>query len=172
MRLAAVMFILSLSACRDAPDYPLPEQSPSFGNFKMHSVRVVDLGRGDADQYIVRDILGSPNLPWRWTVQRPAAKVRVGSNTDLKYLIDFTIAPATFKTTGPVTIAFTINDHVLDRLRYDSPGSKHFEKPIPREWIQPHQDAIAGAEIDKVWLSKDDGERLGFILSRIGLVDQ
>jgi hypothetical protein len=172
MRVAALTFILLLCGCRDSPDYPLPEQSPSFENFKRHSVRVVDLGQGGADQHIVRDILGNSSLPWRWTLQRPAVKVRIGFDTDLNYLIDFTIAPATFKTTGPVTIAFTVNDHVLDHVRYDSPGAKHFEKPVPRDWIRPHQDAIAGAEIDQVWVSKDDGARLGFILSRIGLVER
>ncbi|HUA86515.1 MAG TPA: hypothetical protein VMB85_21805 [Bryobacteraceae bacterium] len=172
MRVAAVIFLLSLCACRDVPDYPLPQQSPSFENFRTHAVRVVDLAQGGADQHIVRDIIGGSSLPWRWTLQRPAVKVRIGFNTSLNYLIDFTIAAATFKTTGPVTIAFTVNDHVLDRVRYTSPGPKHFEKPVPREWIQPHQDAIAGAEIDKVWVSKDDGAHLGFILSRIGLVER
>jgi hypothetical protein len=172
MRIRAVIPFLLLCGCRTLPDYPVPDQSPSFENFKTHTVHVVDLSRSGADAHVVRDILGATLAPWRWTLQNPAVKVRLGYNTNLNYTIDFLIPAATFKDTGPVTVVFTVNDHVLDRVHYTAPGARHFEHAVPREWIQPHTDAIAGAGIDKVWVSKDDGARLGFILSRIGLAEK
>lgn len=122
-----------------------------------------------APLYFVRDIAGGADVSWRWTGKRPAVRFRVGGNENLKYTIDFTLPEATFKDTGPVTIAFTVNDHVLDRVRYARQGRQHFEEPVPPEWIEPDEFAVVGAEIDKVWTAKGDGAQLGFILSRIGL---
>ncbi len=169
MKFAPVALSLALLACAP-PDYPVPEQSPSFENFPTRSVHVVDFGLPGADAYIVRDIIPGSDPSWRWTFQRPAVKQRIGVRRDLTYVADFTVARETFQVTGPVTIAFTVNGRLLDRVRYDSPGAHHFQKSVPSDWLQPHQDAIVGAEIDKVWISKADGARLGFIVSRIGLV--
>ena len=168
---APILAGLTLSACT-LPDYEVPDQSPSFENFHVRATRVVDFSRPGADSHIVRDILANADLPWRWTLQRPAVKVRIGFNHDMNYVSDFDLPAVTFKDTGPVSIAFTVNDRLLDRVRYETPGPHHFEKPVPSDWIDPHAEAIAAAEIDKVWVSKDDGARLGFILSRIGLVEK
>src|SRR5215469_13955051 len=113
--LVPILLGLTLSACTLA-DYPIPEQSPSFENFKVRATRVVDFSRPSADSHIVRDILTSPDLTWRWTLQRPAVKVKIGYHHDLKFVTDFTLPSATFKDTGPVTIAFTVNEKILDRV--------------------------------------------------------
>jgi hypothetical protein len=158
-RVVPVLLALALCACREPDAYAPPEQRPSFEGYRLP----------DATMHFVRDI--SPGLAanWRWTDQRPAVRIRVRSIENLKYTIDFTVPGATFKDTGPVTVTFTVNDHVLDRVRYTSPGSRRFEKPVPPEWVAINKDAIVGAELDKVWVSKDDGGRLGLILTRIGL---
>jgi len=172
---AALILVTSLiiaqGGCRSLPEFGLPEQSPTFENFKPHTSRMVDMSEPGAALNVVRDVLDGSG-PWRWTLQRPAVRVKVGLRKDLNYLIDFTLPEVTFQQTGPVTIAFSIDDHVLDRVRYDTPGYKHFEKAIPPEWLETGKEVIAGAEIDKVWVSKDDGARLGFILTRIGLTDR
>jgi hypothetical protein len=62
-----------------------------------------------------------------------------------------------------------VNDHVLDHVRYTAAGTQHFEKLVPPEWIIINKDATVGAEVDKAWVSKDDGVRFGMILTRIGL---
>ena len=48
-------------------------------------------------------------------------------------------------------------------------GHSISKKAVPEEWLTPGADAMVGAEIDKVWISKEDGARLGFIITRIGL---
>ncbi|HLH39186.1 MAG TPA: hypothetical protein VKX39_08570 [Bryobacteraceae bacterium] len=171
MKFAPILLSLVLSACA-LPDYPVPEQSPSFENFKVRDACAVDFAMPDADAHIVRDIIPGSDLSWRWTFQRPAVKERIGSSRDLTYVADFTLPRATFSATGPVTIAFTVNGQLLERVRYDSPGAHHFEKSVPPAWIEPHRDAIIAAEIDKVWISKTDGAHLGFIVSRLGLVEK
>lgn len=163
--------VLSLWGCGRDPDYPVPEQRPIFTGFKVRAGRIVNMSDPDAPARFVRDIAGGPADAWRWTGQKPALKIKIRAVENLKYTIDYTVAEVTFKDTGPVTIKFTVNDHVLGQERITEQGNKHFEKPIPPEWLEVGQDAILGAEIDKMWTSKLDGARFGFILSRIGVAE-
>ena len=103
--------------------------------------------------------------------QRPAVKLRIRSVANLKYTIDFTLPEVTFKDTGPLTIAFTVNDHILDRVRYTRAGPSTFRKAGSPRMARLDKNAIVGAEVDKIWVSKDDGTQFGFILSRIGLTE-
>lgn len=161
---------IALAACDSPPKfYPLPHQEPQFEGFKPHSVRLLNMDDADAPAFFVRDIQPELHANWRWTMERPAVRIRVHETANLKYTIDFAVPQVTFQDTGPVTIAFLVNDHVLDRVRYDHAGAYHFEKAVPQAWIQPESDAIVGAEIDKMWTSKLDGARFGFILTRVGL---
>jgi len=163
---------LTLTACQDIPPaYPVPEQRPSFEGFKEHSPRVINMGDADAPRHFVRDIYEELNGSWRWSRERPAVRVLVRSDSKLTYRIDFTLPGVTFKETGPVTIAFLVNDHVLDRVRYERFGDQHFEKAVPAEWIEVGKEAVVGAEIDKVWTSPRDGKKFGFIITRIGLTE-
>lgn len=150
--------------------YAPPEQRQTFENFRPYRVtRVVEMSDGDAAEHFVRDISGAGTANWRWVGQRPTVRVMLRSNQDLIYTIDFTIAGATFQDTGPVTLSFYVNDHLLDKVRYTSFGPHHFEKKVPADWVETNKEATVAAEIDKVWVSKDDGAKLGFLLTRIGL---
>jgi len=135
----------------------------------MPAARVLNMDDPGVSTRFVRDI--SPNLTanWRWGFQRPAVRIKVRETDHLKYTIDFSLPEITFNETGPVTIAFMVNDHVLERVRYTSAGLEHFEKAVPADWVVAGQDAIVGAEIDKMWVSKVDGASFGFIITRIGL---
>jgi hypothetical protein len=159
-----------LWGCRAVPSYPVPKQRPDEltpAEFKVHATRILNMNDFFAPQHFVRDIASGPPSIWRWTYQRPAVRINAEFDQPVKYVIDFAVAEATLRDTGPVTIAFTVNDRVLDRVRYTASGQKHFEKLVPAGWLLPGKPTIAGAEIDKVWVSKD-GARLGFILVRIG----
>ena len=140
-----------------------------FEGFSMYAARVVDMGDPDADRRIVRDIMPRTDVNWRWTGRRPALKIKVRVDKSLRYTIDFTLPDIAFKDTGPVTIAFTVNDRLLDRVRYTEPGYQHFEKEVPPDWLPIDTDAIVGAEIDKMWIHRDDGKAYGFIITRMGL---
>ena len=149
--------------------YAPPEQRQPIEVGRPYRIsRVVNMDDGDASSYFVRDIMGL-NGSWRWTGKRPAIRIAIRSNERLHYSIDFTLADATFKVTGPVTIIFSVNDHVVGTQRYAAPGVQHYDAIVPPDWVQPNTEATVGAEIDKVWVSPTDGAQLGFILNRIGL---
>src|SRR5579884_2030832 len=152
--------------------YPLPEQRPPFPQTEPYRIaRIISMADGDANQHIVKDVLGDKG-PWRWTAKHPEVKTLIRTNKRLHYVIDFTIVDATFKDTGPLQFSFYVNGHLLDTARYSAAGPQHFEKPVPEDWVQPGKEAVVGAEVDKVWYSPMDHQALGFILSRIGLMQE
>ncbi len=121
-----------------------------------------------AKAYIVSDIApGVESGAWRWTSQKPTLKFHLKDTQSLKLVMDLSIAEATLTQTGPVTISFLVNDRLLDRVTYSENGRRRFEKAVPAEWLRPG-DNLVSAEIDKVYVSRRDGARLGFILASAG----
>ena len=163
---------LILTACQNLP-LPIapPEQRQPMADFRSYRVEhIVNVSEGDMSR-VASDIL-PPAGGWSWTGKRPAVKVRLRGKQQVRYQMDFAVADATFKETGPVSVTFFVNDHVIETVRYAKPGPQHYEKAIPTEWLQPNNDNLVGAEVDKVWTSPDDGAKLGLILMRIGLTEE
>ena len=44
---------------------------------------------------------------------------------------------------------------------------KHFEKPIPADWVTSATESMVSVNIDKLWVSPEDGARFGFILTKL-----
>jgi hypothetical protein len=160
-----------LSACQQMPEpYAPPVQRQPFEDSRPHkATRMVNMIDGDAASHFVQDFAPGTPAPWRWTNQKPTVKVAMRTNQNLRYVIDFSLPEVTFKTTGPVTMTFLVNDRELDRIRYTKFGEYHYEKAVPPEWIEPYKNTLVAASIDKVFVAPADGAKLGFILTRIGL---
>jgi hypothetical protein len=160
-----------VSSCQNMPEpYAPPVQRQPFEDARPHRMsRMVVVADSDSAAHFVQDIAGGGPAPWKWTNQKPTVKVTPRTNQGLRYTIDFSLPEVTFKVTGPVTLSFLVNDHVLESVRYTASGEYHYEKAVPPEWVEPLKDTMLAAEIDKVWVSPTDGARLGFILTRIGL---
>src|SRR5579863_4660726 len=121
-----------LCGCGNLPEpYAPPAQRPLF-EAPPEGPRILNMSDADAEIHFVNDV--SPELEgstWRWTGKRPTIRLRTGSNPKLAYSIDFAIAGATFEHTGPVTLSLFVNDRLLDRIHYASPGRRRIEKPVP-----------------------------------------
>lgn len=173
-RLLPVLTLLSVlsCACDPAPvSYPPPTQRPPITELFVptRAGMVVNMNDDDASDHFVRDIGAKlEGGSWRWTQKRPAVKILLSKTHGLKFVSDFTVWEGTLAQTGPVTISFFIDERLIDKTRYDSPGYKHIAKPVPPEWLQTSTDTIVAAEIDKLYKDPGDGVTLGFILSRIG----
>jgi hypothetical protein len=158
-----------LSGCgTEAPTFSVPEQRPEFQD-ASHWQRVIHMLDADAPEHFLRDI--SPHLDgsWRWGARKPALKLRALRNENLVFFAEFALPEGTFRSTGPVSISFRVNERLLDRVRYETAGSHTFEMRVPAEWITPGEDVTLGMEPDKAFL---DGDKvLGVILVSIGLQD-
>lgn len=170
-RLSIAGLAVLLSSCQNMPEpYAPPVQRQPFEEGRPHRMlRMVNMSDGDWMAHVVQDIPPGEPGSWKWTGAKPTVKVVARTNQGLRYTIDFSIAEATLKSTGPVTLTFLVNDHPLDSVRYTKAGDYHFEKAVPPEWVEPMKDTLLAASIDKVWVAPGDGAKLGFILTRIGL---
>ena len=161
----AVVAVLPEIGCQNIPEpYAPPVQRPAVENFHPYRMQaIVSMSDDDAQTHFVQDITSIATSTWRWTGQKPTVRVKARTGEDLRYTIDFVLPEEHFRETGPVNIAFLVNDRVLDRVHYSSSGNQHFEKSIPPGWVTADQDITVAAEIDKV--SAD----LGIVLVRIGI---
>lgn len=132
---------------------------------------LLEMSSPDLAWHIVKDLEpGAVGDQWRWTDQQPTFKILAVTINDLKLSADFTLWPVAFEQTGPVELSFRVNDRPLDKIRYTSPGPKHFEKPIPPDWLATDVESTVSLAIDKLYTAPQDGKKFGFILSRIGFV--
>ena len=124
-----------------------------------------------ADLYLVRDFQDHGPGTWRWAYAHPVLRFFVPGAPDLKFAMDFSIPERTFRDTGPVTLSLRINGALFDRHRVESPGEHHYSKAVPPELLRANQENLVAIDPDPVWVSKADGGKLGFILSRAGFRD-
>jgi hypothetical protein len=124
-----------------------------------------------ADLYLVQDLQDHGPGTWRWAYSHPVLRFFVPDVPRLKFTMDFAIPERTFRETGPVTLTLRLNGAVFDRHVCEQAGELHYSQPVPGELL--HKGAVNLVAIDPnpVWVSKADGGRLGFILSRAGFTE-
>lgn len=119
--------------------------------------------------YIVRDIADSlEGDRWRWTYEHPELQFSIKSAEKAKLEVDFSVAGATLKDTGPVTVKFLVNGHDAGSMKCPKDGDYHFAKPVAAALL--NADGINNVVIDvnPLWTAPSDGKRLGLILIRAG----
>lgn len=161
---------LCMAGCDRLPEsYAPPEQRHPVEGFNPGpDAMMVEMGDPDATLHIVKDIYGPSDPSWRWTSQNPTVQLLALSTENLKFIADFAIWDDGFKVTGPLEIAYLVNDKVLDKIRYTTPGVKHFEKPVPADWLAADSDTTVGMSLDKIYVAPKDGVKFGLILVRLG----
>lgn len=132
----------------------------------------VQMSQRDALEYVVQDV--QPALhdgAWRWTLQRPALRLRLPKTRGLKFRAQLTVPEITFAQTGPVKITIAVQGFPLDTLSIGKPGETIFEKDVPADWLTTTRPVTVQFEIDKLWVSPADGVKHGFILTGAGFVE-
>ena len=124
-----------------------------------------------ADLYLARDFQDHGPGTWRWAYSHPVLRFFVPDVGRLKFTMDFAIPERTFRETGPVTLTFRVNGTVFDSHRCEQPGEQHYSHSVPGELLKRGAVNLVAIDPDPVWVSKADGGRLGFILSRAGFTD-
>jgi hypothetical protein len=167
---ALLCCVLCLASCDRLPEsYAPPEQRhPVEGYNPGPDAMMVEMSDPDATLHIVKDIYGPTDPSWRWTAQDPTVQLLVLSTEKLRFIADFAIWNDGFKITGPVEIAYLVNGKVLDKVRYTTPGVKHFEKAVPADWLAVDADTTIAMSVDKLYVAPKDGVKFGVILLRMG----
>jgi hypothetical protein len=132
---------------------------------------LVTMSDADAQLHFVKDIdlEAPPGTVWRWAGPEATLKVLALKTQNLKLSVDLTLWPPAFQQTGPVELTFILNTRQLDKVRYTTPGDKHFQKLIPEDWLTTEIESTISIVIDKMYVG-EDGKKFGFILSSAGFV--
>ena len=163
---------IALTGCTSYPDsYPPPlQRAPITDETALGFRSFMTMNAPGAEGNFIQDVRPLEGGAWRWTGRRPTLRFVLNEVEDLKFVMDFSVAGATFDTTGPVTITFSINGKALETVSYTSFGEKHFERAVDPSWLEAGQDTIIAADISPVWVSPQDGTELGIILLQAGFV--
>jgi len=171
--LAIVCAIIASAGCARAPDpaAPPPQRPPlAAAEPAMAMGAFVKMSDPNAGDYIAGDVLpNDPGAPWRWTGRRPELRFNLPTGGDWVFFAELALAGATLEKTGPVTVSYFINGHILQIQRYAEPGEIHFERAVAPDWLHAGVNSVA-IEPDRVYIAPDDGVALGLILKSAGFV--
>jgi hypothetical protein len=168
-----VLTVVVCAGCSRLPEtFPPPVQraaltvppSTGLGYF-------VDMRDPNSDTYVVQGIAQRTEAPWRWAYDHPVLRFLVPPAPRLRFLLDFSLPERTFHETGPVTLTFTINGKRFDHARFDTPGQLHYSHLVAPEFLNSQGENRVAIDPQPVWVSKADGGRLGFIISRAGFAE-
>ena len=170
-RIAVAILSLLLCSCDRLPEtYPPPQQRPAQALTPDPYAMMVEMNDPDAAQHIVKDIYEPFGSPWRWTSKQPTVKMLVDASDNIKLSSDFAIWDDGFKQTGPIELSFLVNGHLLDKVKYATPGYKHFEKAVPPAWLSADTESTISIDVDKLYVAPQDGVKFGIILTRVGFL--
>ena len=168
----SLLLALTLTGCINQPQLyapPVQREPVLDGQAPKAPKDMLRMSDRDTDAYIIQDIPKSGTDPWRWTGKRPTVRLAVAETSGLKLVVDYSVVENTLKDTGPVNLTFFVNGQPLATVHEDKKSIKHFEKSVPPEMLKPGVDNALAVEIDKVWIAKQDGAQLGFLIGGIGL---
>ncbi len=175
MRFVPGLLALLVCGCVNIPDvYAPPQQRKPLSVEDSSPLKsFINMNEVAAPVHFVRDIAPAvEGGSWRWARKSPTLMFSVPSTKHMKFSADFTISGHTLKETGPVTMTITINGHELDKTTYSTEGDRHFEKPVPEDWLRTKAENVVTMEVDKVYVAPSDKVVLGFVLTRAGFIQQ
>jgi hypothetical protein len=172
-RFYLVLPVVVWAGCTSLPDtFPPPAQrqpltvppSTPFGYF-------VAMSDPNAEAYIVQGFADASEGSWRWAHDHPVLRFYVPEVPRVNFTMDFSLPEQTFRETGPVTLTFTLNGKLFDRVRYEHAGQQHYSRAVPPEFLHKNGVNLVAIDPDHVFIAKADGAKLGFILSRAGFAE-
>ena len=169
----AILPVAILAACNRLPQsFPPPAQKTALFVPRAGALgHFLSMADPNAGQYLVKDVADHGPGTWRWVFDHPVLRFALPAVTRVNFTMDFAIPERTMRETGPVTLTIRINGAVLDRPLWDKPGELHYAHAVPPEMLRPNSINLVAIDPDPVWVSKADGGRLGFILSRAGFTE-
>ena len=168
--------VLCLVSCSSPPSKPDAAASgkPPAAAMKVRSnptKAMVAMNDPAVEDYIVKDISDTlESSTWRWGYERPELRFQLKQTAGQKLEAHFSVADATFKTTGPVTVTFFVNNKNVGTMKITKPGDQVFSKAVPADLLSTNDLTDVAIEAKPFWTSASDGRHLTVILTQVGFV--
>jgi hypothetical protein len=177
MRIAfALAALLTLVSCSPAPKPGVGDSDSKTGPAvkvrQLPTKAMVRMSDPTLDDYIVKDVGDTLEAKtWRWSYERPEFRFQLKQATGQKLEVHFAVAGATFKTTGPVTIKFLVNNKPIGTMKVLNPGEQLYSKAVPADLLRTDALTDVAIEARPFWTSGTDGRHLTLILTQVGFLD-
>jgi hypothetical protein len=173
--LLVIPFLFLLVGCSRSKDSQNPpSQQGAIRRKQMPPTKsIIAMNDPAAFDYVVRGV--SEDLAgglWRWTLENPELQFVLKSTDKVKLEAVYSVADATLKDTGPVTVTFSVNGHNLPPVKYAKTGDYKFSQPVPAAWLNTEGLTKVAIDVKPLWVSHTDGQKLGLILIRTGFVSE
>ena len=123
----------------------------------------------DAYKYFVDGvIMCQPKSVSCWTLDAPELKFWLSSNQNRVLTVNFKLSGDTLKQTGRLVIDYFVNDHFLERVRYDGEGDHTYQRAIPSAWLRTNDYTTFKMQVRNPYVSPPDGAKLGVLLVSAG----
>jgi hypothetical protein len=169
-----VSTLISMVSCSTAPKPAASPGSPPAAAMKVRSNPTkasISMNDPAIDDYIVKDISDTlEGATWRWGYERPEVRLQLKQTGGQKLEAHFSVADATFKTTGPVTVNFFVNNKNVGTMKITKPGDQVFSKEVPAALLSTTDMTDVAIEAKPFWTSASDGRHLTVILTQVGFV--
>jgi len=166
--------LLCTSACVSQPQTYAPIEDRRPLNVNVASTLSTYLRMNDpaAPRHFVRDIRPwTEEDTWRWTGEHPTLMLAAPKPKGVRFNADVTVPETSFRETGPVTITVVVNHRELGQWRFESPGHKIINLPVPDGWLRIDIENMIEMPIDKTFVAPgDDNKPRGFVLTSVGLL--
>jgi hypothetical protein len=120
-----------------------------------------------AGAYIIQGFRSHSEGSWRWAHDHPLLRFSLPESGPLQFSMSFTLPEGTFRETGPVTLALSINGKSFDSIHCDHFGDYHFVQPVPDDLLHKPGVNLVAMDPDKTATP----EKLGFVLLQAGFVE-
>ena len=173
MKHAATVLSLAvlLTGCVPTPDsYPIPPQQkpPGSGDPIYSFGEYVKSSQPDAESYFLHDVTGLEGGAWRWTYSQPELRFLLQSARSRRFSLKLGVNDVTLRDTGPLQLVIFVNGHELDRIVYDTPGDKSYEKAVPANMLRENAENRVLIRVLNPWDTNDPKVKLGFIFHEAG----
>ena len=156
---------LVLCSCGSSGSYPPPAQ---FAAAAPPDPPLLWVGYPSRGARILGEVLvDAASKGSAWTTQHPAFAFTLEKAEDLDLFVRFSVHSDTFLHTGPVTLTVRVNDELIDRPRFDSPGEREYSHLVTAQVLQRQNPAVVRLDVDPVWTAAD-GVKLGILLFAVG----
>lgn len=126
----------------------------------------------NANAYVVQGVSdATEGSGYRWALAHPVLRFLVPHMDHPKFVMEFALPERIFRLTGAVTLTFSLNGKSFDRFICSHPGQLQYEREVPPEFLRWDAINVVAIEPDKVWTSPGDGQKLAFVVSRLGFVE-
>jgi hypothetical protein len=175
VQVRALIAVLALAACpcqsQPEPYRPPIEREPIEVPGGKSVAHFINMSDPNAPTQLVRGFNQMPSSgSWRWAQGSAAVRLSTPAKDGVRFVMKFVLPEVVFRETGPVTISVAVNGSALGDERYETPGDKRYERPVPPSALQPGNIAEAVLECRSPWTDPKTGLQYGFQLLSLGFV--